>query len=488
MVLKTRDGYTLTQHTPYTWEFKTKRMHVPARVYADEQLIKPLAEPTHPEWSALRQLENVASLPGIVQHALAMADVHPGYGFPIGGVAAFDAEEGMIIVGGVGFDINCGVRIMRTPLTLHDMEKKKEELADTLFTLIPAGLGKPGFLRLSMNEMDEVLEKGAEYIVKNLGYTSRQDLSYIEENGRITGADPATVSRKAKQRGLSQMGTLGSGNHYLEVQYVDEVYDETAARAYGLEKDQIVISMHCGSRGLGHQVGTDYLSIMRKAVKKYGLSVPDEELVGAPVQSEEGQQYLAAVRAASNAAFANRQLLAHFTREALSRVFSLTEKDVTTVYEVAHNTAKEEVHHVHDERRRLIVHRKGATRAFTAGMPGIPEPYERFGHPMPVGGTMGTASFILRGTQRAAEKTFASGIHGAGRAESRGEAKRKYAYETVIKQLAERGIIVRSMSKSGITEEAPGAYKDVERVVNIMHEAGINRKVARLRPIIVVKG
>ena len=488
MAVKSREGYSLNRVGEHAWEFKTKRMHVPARVYADEDLLKPLLEPKNPEWSALRQLENVASLPGMVGRVLAMADVHPGYGFPIGGVAAADAEEGMIIVGGVGFDINCGVRVMRTPLTREDVEAKKEELADLLFKLIPAGLGTPGFLRVSMDEMDEILEKGAHYIVKDLGYTSRKDLPFIEEEGRIKGADPAAVSRKAKQRGLKQIGTLGSGNHYLEVQYVDEVYDEEAAQAYGLREGMITVSMHCGSRGLGHQVGTDYLEVMRRAVKKYGIHVPDEELVGAPVQSEEGQQYLAAVRAASNAAFANRQMLAHLTREAFSRVFQLSEDDLTTVYEVAHNTAKEEVHQQEGERKRLIVHRKGATRAFSAGMPGLPEAYARVGHPMPVGGTMGTASFILHGTRKAAMETFASGIHGAGRAESRGEAKRKYAYEDVIRGLKERGIIVKSTSRHGVTEEAPGAYKDVERVVNVMHEAGINRKVARLRPLIVVKG
>ncbi len=466
------------------WEFFFEGMNVPARIYGSENIIKPLLNPKQKEWSALRQLYNVSTLPGLEKYVLAMADIHPGYGFPIGGVAAFNMD-GWIMVGGVGFDINCGVRTLKTNLKLEDVIPYKEVLAQKLFENVPAGLGRKGFLKVSMKEMDEILVEGAQWIV-NKGFGLKSDLKFIEENGKILGANPNVVSQKAKQRGLNQIGTLGSGNHYLEVQYVDKIFDSVAAEKYGLFEGQIVVSIHCGSRGLGHQVGSDYLKIMSEAMRKYNMSIIDKELVGAPIKSKEGQDYLAAVRAASNAAFANRQMIAHLTRKVFVDVFNIKDEDVKTLYEVAHNTAKIEKHIIDGEEKELLVHRKGSTRAFFDV--DVPEEYEGVGHPMPVGGTMGTASYILRGTKKAMFETFGSGIHGAGREKSRVQSKKEYKAESIVKNLSSKGIIVKGHSKSGIAEEAPGAYKDVEEVVNAVHDSGINVKVARLKPLIVIKG
>lgn len=470
------------------FEFKTSEMKVPARIYASGSLVEPLLSPKQKDWSAIRQLMNVANLPGVQKYALAMSDIHPGYGFPIGGVAAMDLKEGMVVVGGVGFDINCGVRIMKTPLTVDKIISKKTELADALFNAVPAGLGRKSDLRLQKDAIEEILVKGASYVTKDLGLSSRHDLNFIEENGVMKGADPEKVSLKAKQRGMHQIGTLGSGNHYLEVQYVDEIYDEEAARAYGIFKNQVLISIHCGSRGLGHQVGTDYLKTMSSALEKYNISVPDKELVGAPIQSQEGQDYLGAVWAASNSAFANRQMIAHLTREAAAKALGISGDEISTLYEVGHNNAKIEKYKVDGVQRKVLVHRKGSTRAFGKRGLGLPDSYANVGQPMPVGGTMGTASFVLRGTDLAMKETFGSGIHGAGRAKSRVQAKKDYQYESLMKNLGSKGILIRGHSQSGIAEEAPGAYKDVEEVVNSVHDSGINMKVARLRPVICVKG
>jgi len=470
------------------FEFKTSEMNIPGRIYASESLIKPLLNPKQMDWSAIRQLMNVSNLPGVQKYALAMSDIHPGYGFPIGGVAAMDLNEGMVVVGGVGFDINCGVRIMKTPLTVDKIIANKESLANALFDAVPAGLGRKSNLRLQKDAIEEILVKGAGYVVNELGFSSRDDLKFIEEKGVMKSAAPEKVSLKAKQRGMHQIGTLGSGNHYLEVQYVDEIYDEEAAQAYGIFKNQVVISIHCGSRGLGHQVGTDYLNIMSRALEKYNITVPDKELVGAPINSEEGQDYLGAVWAASNSAFANRQMIAHLTREAAAKALNINPEDITTLYEVGHNNAKIEKHIIDGSKKEVLVHRKGSTRAFGKGGLGLPENYSKFGQPMPVGGTMGTASFILRGTEKAMNETFGSGIHGAGRAKSRVQAKKDYTYDSLMKNLGSKGILIRGHSQSGIAEEAPGAYKDVEEVVNSVHDAGINMKVARLRPIICIKG
>ncbi|MFT4309443.1 MAG: RtcB family protein, partial [Candidatus Woesearchaeota archaeon] len=401
------NDYELTQGEGY-YSFKKNGMIVPARIYGNNDIIGPLIESSGNEWNALKQLENVAGIQGIVGYALAMADIHPGYGFPIGGVAAFDIDKGLILIGGVGFDINCGVRIMKTELFLKDIIPLKKALAEELYNSVPAGLGAPGKMTITLKDMESLLLGGAEYIVGK-GYGIKDDLEYIEENGKIIGANIKAVSQKAKQRNLNQVGTLGSGNHYLEVQYVDEIYDDKAAVAYGISEGQVVISIHCGSRGLGHQVGSDYLQIMSNAVRKYNISIADKELLGAPIKSSEGQDYLGAVRAASNAAFANRQMIAHLTRQAFAKIMNINSDSIRTLYEVAHNTAKIEEHDIMGETRKLLVHRKGSTRAFGPGRIEVPKAYRDVGQPMPVGGTMGTASYILRGTTKAMDMTFGSG-------------------------------------------------------------------------------
>ncbi len=462
-------------------------MRVPGRIYADPETIAQLKEGESGEWSALKQVENVASLPGIVSAAIALPDVHPGYGFPIGGIAAFDLKEGVAVVGGVGFDINCGVRLLAVSLSRMEVEEKIEELGDDLYRRVPAGLGSKGKLRLSIKEIDRVLVEGAAYAVEG-GYGLPEDLRHIEEEGRMAGADPAAVSELAKQRQFGQVGTLGSGNHYLEVQYVEEVFDPDAARAYGIEEGGIVVSIHTGSRALGHQIGQDYLKEMAKASAKYGIAIPERELVCAPIDSPEGWRYLSAVAAGANCAFANRQVIASLVRASFERVFGLGREEVKTVYDIGHNNAKIETHIVDGASRRLLVHRKGSTRAFGPGRPESPPEYRDVGHPVLVGGTMGTASYIMRGTELGMEKTFGSGIHGAGRALSRKKAAKRFWGESVISELAGEGIRVWAHSRRGVAEEAPGAYKEIEGVVGAAVDAGINRLVARLRPLAVIKG
>ncbi len=468
----------------FIWEIKPYGdMLVPGRIYANDSIMGQLREGLTKEWSALQQVVNVASLPGIQRYSLAMSDVHPGYGFPIGGVGAFDTKEGLIMVGGIGFDVNCGVRVMKTTLSKKDVEKKKKELAKELFDTVPAGLGSTGKLRLNEPQIDEVLVGGAEYAVEN-GYGTKDDLKFTEEEGKIGNADPSAVSHKAKQRQYKQIGTLGSGNHYCEVQYVDEVFDEKAAEAYGLEMGQVLVAIHCGSRALGHQVGTDYLQELEKAMHKYGIRIRERELVGAPFASEEGQRYYRAVNAAINTAFANRQVIAHLARKAFVKVFGIGEDDFTQLYDIGHNTAKVERH----GGKELIVHRKGATRAFGPGRKEVPKPYRSIGQPVLIGGTMGTWSYILHGTEKGMEDTFGSSCHGAGRRMSRVSAKRQWNGETLQEQLARKGIIVMGHSNAGLAEEAPGAYKDVDAVVDVMHETGIARKVVKAAPLVNIKG
>ncbi|MEA3346160.1 MAG: RtcB family protein [Chloroflexota bacterium] len=464
-------------------------MRVPGRIYGDQEVIDHLVEDVRAgkEWNALHQIINVATLPGIVEASMAMADVHPGYGFPIGGVAAFDVEGGVISMAGVGYDINCGVRTLRTLLTREEIADRQEELADALYRIIPAGLGSTGDIHLSKREIDQVLRKGARFSLER-GYGIESDLDFIEERGCIDGADPDAVSDKAKRRQLKEVGTLGSGNHYLEVQVVEEIYAPDVADVYGLFPNQILISIHCGSRALGHQVGTDYTRILTPAAEKYGIELPDRDLASVPFHSPEGQRYYGAMNAGINCAFANRQALAHLARVAFQKVLGTRPQDIPTLYEVAHNTAKVEHHEVDGEKRPLIVHRKGATRAFGPGQEELPEAYRPVGQPVLVGGTMGTSSFILHGTERAMEETFGSAIHGAGRVMSRRQAKRQFWGEDVVKELGNRGIIIRAHSKPGVAEEAPGAYKDVERIVDVMEGAGITRRVAKVRPWICVKG
>ncbi len=470
----------------------TGDMLVPGRIYGDEETIEGLLKEAEDKKSgaftpALTQVMNVARLPGIVKASIAMADIHPGYGFAIGGVGAFDMDSGVVSVAGVGFDINCGVRVLKTGLTRKEVENKKVELSDRLFRDVPSGLGSTGEIRLDERAIDAVLVNGAKKIIE-MGYGLPEDLDYIEDGGRVDGALTKNVSHRAKQRQFKQTGTLGSGNHYLEVQWVDEIFDLEAARAYGLFADQIVVAIHCGSRALGHQIGTDYLKVLEAASRKYNIPIRDRELVCAPINSDEGRQYLSAVRAGINCAFANRQAIAHLVRGAFKRTFKVEEKALPLLYDVGHNTCKVEKHLVDGTEKEVLVHRKGSTRAFGPGRRELPEAYKDVGHPLLVGGSMGTASYILRGTEKGMRDCFGSAVHGAGRALSRMKAKKRWRGREVIKELKERGIIIRSRSMSGVAEEAPGAYKDIENVVRIIDGSGVNRKVARLRPLICVKG
>ena len=465
-------------------------MRVPGRIFADpetiEQLQVDLAQQA--EWNALLQIRNVASLPGIFAAAIGLPDIHPGYGFPIGSVGAFDLDAGVIVVGGAGFDINCGVRMLATPIDRSDLSDEiLDRLADELYRTVPAGLGSEGQLRLSPEKIDQILRTGARYAVEH-EYGLEEDLSYIEEGGQVPGADPGTVSQVAKQRQLKKIGTLGAGNHYLEVQAVERIFDEAAARVYGIAKNAVVISIHTGSRALGHQIMQDYLKEMERASRHYRIPIRKKELVGAPIKSEEGRCYLSAVACGSNCAFANRQVLSHLVRTAFHRVLGTPGEELRTVYDVGHNNVKMEAHLVEGEMQELLVHRKGSTRAFGPGREESPPRYRETGHPIFVGGTMGTVSYVMRGTDLGMERTFGSGIHGAGRALSRKKAAKKFWGEDVKEALEAEGVRLRAHSLRGVAEEAPGAYKDVERVVRAATDAGINQPVARLRPLIVIKG
>jgi len=476
----------VNQVDEWRWEVpKTGDMLVPGRIYGDKNIIDHLTADVRAgkEWNALKQIVNVAALPGIQKASLAMSDVHPGYGFPIGGVAAFDTKDGVISVAGVGFDCNCGVRTLKTDLTKSDVEKKKKELADSLFKTIPAGLGSTGDIRLPVDQIDEILVKGAEYAVDQ-GYGFKEDLEFTEEEGKVAGAMPENVSRQAKQRQFKQVGTLGSGNHYLEVQYVEEIFDEKVGGAYGLKKDQILISIHCGSRALGHQIGTDYLKTLEAASKKYKIPIREKELVCAPFNSDEGQRYFSAVNCGINTAFANRQALTHLTRKAINQTMGVAEEEIKMLYDIGHNTAKLEKH----SNRELLVLRKGATRAFGPGRKEVPKAYRSAGQPVLVGGTMGTCSYILHGTEQGMQETWGSACHGAGRQMSRQQAKHKWSGEQLVNELEKRGILIRGHSIAGVAEEAPGAYKDVVEVIDVMHNAGIAKKVAKVRPLISIKG
>jgi tRNA-splicing ligase RtcB len=455
-------------------------MRVPVRFTGGDRLLKDMDEKVR------EQILNVSRLPGIVGAAVCMPDAHWGYGFPIGGVAAFAAEEGGVLsVGGVGFDISCGVRLYATGLTEAEVQPKKTELADDLFRTVPSGVGSEGKIHLDIAGIEEVLREGARWAVAQ-GYGPEEELEFVEEAGRIAGPDPAAVSELAKRRQRAEMGTLGSGNHYLEVQVVERVEDETAARAYGLKAGDVVVMIHCGSRALGHQIGTDYLVTLAEAAKRHGISYPDRELACAPIESPEGKRYYAAVCAGVNCALANRQVIGGLVRRVFERRFPGSNPRL--IYDVSHNTCKVEEHRANGRLRRLYVHRKGATRAFGPGHPGLVAAYREVGQPVFIGGTMGTRSWILRGTTIAEERSFSSTCHGAGRAMSRREATRRWTAAQVTRDLEGRGITLRAASRRGVVEEAPGAYKDVEAVVDGAHEAGISAKVARLRPIACIKG
>ena len=455
-------------------------MRVPGVIFATSELIRDMDQ------KVFDQLVNVATLPGIVKASYAMPDAHWGYGFPIGGVAAFDPDQGGVVsAGGVGFDISCGVRCLRTGLTIEEVAPVKARLADTLFRRIPAGVGSTGRLRLGAAEMDAMLSDGARWAVER-GYGRKEDLERIEERGCMKGADPAAVSDQAKKRQRDEMGTLGSGNHYLEVQQVVKIFHVEAANVLGIREGEVVISIHCGSRGLGHQIGTEFLKDMAIAAEASGIDLPDRELACAPIHSEIGERYLGAMRAAINCALANRQILTHLLREAMDEV--LPQAELSLVYDVSHNTCKVEEHMIGGHSRRLFVHRKGATRAFGPGNPAIPEAFQAIGQPVLIGGTMGTASYILVGTKESESFAFSSSCHGAGRQMSRHQATRTWQGRQVIDDLAKRGILIRSPSYRGVAEEAPGAYKDVSAVVDAADQAGLSRKVARLEPMITVKG
>jgi len=432
------------------------------------------------------QIGNVAQLPGLVGPALAMPDAHWGYGFPIGGVAAFDPQAGGIIsAGGVGFDISCGIRCLRTDLTLEQIHGRQAALADALFRAIPAGVGVEGDLQLSTDDLDQVMVDGAQWAVRR-GFGTREDLDFVEEHGRMAGAVPERVSAVAKKRQRGEMGTLGSGNHYLEVQVVERIDDAEAARAFGLRPGQIVISIHCGSRGLGHQIGTDYLVSLAKAAASLGIRLPDRELACAPIESPEGQAYLGAMNAAINVALANRQILTALARETVGALFARAA--IETLFDVSHNTCKAETHEFAGRRRLLYVHRKGATRAFGPGHPELPARYRDVGQPVIIGGSMGTGSYILAGCAQAEQRSFSSASHGAGRRMSRHQALKQWHGRQLIDELARDGILIRTRSMRGAAEEAPGAYKDVDAVARATEGAGLARRVAFLKPKVCVKG
>ncbi|MDP3025793.1 MAG: RtcB family protein [candidate division Zixibacteria bacterium] len=473
----------------YIWEIpvtEKEGMRVPARIIASEKIMKEMDQGVY------NQITNVACLPGIQNYAYCMPDGHWGYGFPIGGVAAFDLKEGVISPGGIGFDINCGVRSVRTNLILEELKPKLNELMDTLYRLVPAGVGSTGFVKLNIERFKELMVKGVDWCIQN-GYGWEEDRERIEQGGRIPGANPEKVSQKAISRGVDQLGTLGSGNHYLEVQVAqtDRIFHPEAAKLFGIDRpNQIFVMIHCGSRGFGHQIATDYLRIFTEAMRKYNIKVLDKELACAPYNSPEGQDYYGAMVCAANSAFANRQVILHQVREAFSRVFHKDPKDLGMhiVYDVAHNIAKLEEHLVNGEKKKVLVHRKGATRSFGPGHPDVPAFYRSIGQPVIVGGSMETASYLLVGSQRAMEMTMGSTLHGSGRTMSREAAKRKVRGYELMKSMEERGIIVRAVSMPGLAEEAGIAYKNISEVVDAVDCAGISRKVIELRPVGNIKG
>jgi tRNA-splicing ligase RtcB len=475
------DTDSLTRVADYEWRIEPQgEMRVPGIIYASEALVRDMDDKVR------EQVCNVAALPGIVRASYAMPDAHWGYGFPIGGVAAFDAgADGVISAGGVGFDISCGVRTLHTGLDRADIEPVSKRLADALFHSIPAGVGSTGRIHLDETGMDAMLAGGARWAVGR-GWGCQEDLARVEEHGCMQGARPECVSAQARKRQRNEMGTLGSGNHYLEVQEVSEIFDPETATAFGLSRGRIVVSIHCGSRGLGHQIGTEFLRSMVVEAQRHGIHLPDRELACAPILSDTGQAYLGAMRAAINCALANRQIITHLTRRVFERI--LPAASLELLYDVSHNTCKIERHDIDGQPHELYVHRKGATRAWGPGHPGLPAELGEWGQPVLIGGSMGTASHILAGNRPDGAASFASACHGAGRAMSRRQASRRWRGRALVDQLDEAGILIRSPSSRGVAEEAPGAYKDVDAVVDAAAAAGLARKVARLRPLICIKG
>ena len=487
MVILTYQNIKIEQIGDFVWEVpKHDKMRVPGRIYASRKMMESIIG----EEESIKQVINVATLPGIQKYSLAMPDIHWGYGFPIGGVAATDLEEGVISPGGVGYDINCGVRLVRTNLNHQEVAKKMERIVKSLFAHVPTGVGASGAMKkLSSNETREVLKKGAKWAVEN-GFGEANDLEHTEEKGCLKNASPDLVSNRAVERGQNQVGTLGSGNHFLEAQIVDEIYDENAASAFGLFLNQMVIMIHCGSRGLGHQVCDDYLRILSGSLSKYQIYLPDRQLTCAPIRSTEGSDYLGAMSAAANFAWANRQVIMELAKRSLMKSLSISEKELGfgLVYDVCHNIAKIEEHQMNGSYKKVCVHRKGATRAFPAGHPLTPDSYKHIGQPVLVPGDMGRYSFVAVGCQKAMEETFGSTCHGAGRQKSRSKAKKEGKGRDLIGEMKNLGVVVHARGMRTVAEEMPYAYKDVSMVVEAMHKSGISKKVAKLRPVGVIKG
>lgn len=464
----------------------SRGMKVPVSIYANDSLISKMVTDR-----TIDQAANVATLPGVRKHVIVLPDGHEGYGFPVGGVAATDAEEGVISPGGVGYDINCGVRLIRTNLTESDVRPRIKDLVNELFRSIPSGVGSEGAVRLSKSELDELLVEGVGWAIRH-GYGTSHDAEVCEESGTMNGADPGSVSDTARKRGAPQLGSLGSGNHFLELQKVDKIFNERAAKAMGVEKQgQLMVLIHCGSRGFGHQICTDYLRVSESALRKYGISLPDRELACVPNNSKEGESYRKAMFSALNFAWANRQMITHWTRKTFERVFGMSEGGLgmDLVYDVSHNIAKVERHKIDGEGTRdVVVHRKGATRAFPSGMEQVPSKYRALGQPVIIPGSMGTASWILLGGKNSLDLSFGSTAHGAGRTMSRSAAKRSYTPESVKGNLESKGIYLKALTKDGMVEETPEAYKDVDAVADVSDSLGIATKVIRLVPLGVIKG
>lgn len=483
--LKKIDDFRYEIPSSYKGEKNNLRMQTSAVIYADEKMISSIKND-----NALEQTANMTMLPGIVGKAMAMPDIHWGYGFPIGGVAATDAENGVISPGGVGFDINCGVRLVRTNLHIDDLDEGKiHDLVDEMFKNVPSGLGSKAKVRLSIKELEDVLKLGARWGIEN-NYGWDEDLEFLEENGRLEYADLSMVSQRAKQRGASQLGSLGAGNHFLEIQKVEEIFDSNIAKTYGIKnKGQIVVMIHTGSRGFGHQVCTDHLRVLEQAVKKYNIWLPDKQLACAPVNSREGKNYIKAMACAANFAWCNRQMIVHWVRESFERIMNASAEDLGMhiVYDVCHNIAKLEEHEVNGKKKKVYVHRKGATRSFGPGRKEVPLKYRDVGQPVLIPGDMGTESYLLHGTDKA-EETFGSTCHGAGRVLSRTRARKNWRGEDIVRQLKNKGIYVHPASFKVVAEEAPSSYKDVRNVVDVAHGAGISRKVVKFVPLGVVKG
>lgn len=477
----------LKQITEYEWEIPKsfrKDMRVPVRLFATRKLLEKVMED-----KSLEQAVNSATLPGLVGHVVVMPDMHQGYGFPIGGVAATKLPDGVISPGGIGYDINCGVRLLGSQISFKDAESLLTDLATSIDKHCPSGVGSKGGISLKYEELDHLCREGARW-AKNNGFATEADLIRTEEGGRLDGADPTKVSKRAKERGHDQIGTLGAGNHFIEVDIVDQIFDLDAARAMGLSEGNLVVQIHCGSRGFGHQICSDYVDEFQDAVRRYNIKLPDRELVCAPLNSPEGEAYLAAMRCAANYAFANRQIIAYHARQAFEEVFAgkVRNWQLHQVYDIAHNMGKIETHEVEGKLMKVCVHRKGATRAFGPGAPGLPPEYSITGQPVLVPGSMGTSSWVLVGTKKSMELSFGSSCHGAGRVMSRAKAKKEVRGDKLRQELETRGIKIRAGSMAGLAEEAPSAYKDVDSVVEAVSGAGIARKVARLRPVVVIKG